>query len=349
MGKFRTFEGAQWIPRALVDSRFTGHTLRHWRSAILGEGGDAVVSRSQPPEPANEPIEEPQIADVGPPLDLTTAIITGTWKVFPQELADYIISMLANDLQSLKACSLVCRFMAASARRVIHRRIYLTSDKNWELLTLPERQRYIRGDKRDIAMKVLSKIAARGLLPYARHLFININYNFTPANLQPFNHHFQCFDRIQELSIYWLDTPGFLENFGTYFANFVPTLRSLHLDTPTGDTRDILDFVCRFPHLDNLTFKMETFHGWGTWGSGSLPTAERAPPFRGRLKLDGIVGWRGQLLLQLISLPGKRRFRTIDFRGCNSEEEQPIIDACSGTLESVSTTWKRFCECCSVL
>ena len=254
--------------------------------------------------------------------------------------------MLTDDLQSLKLCSLTCKAIFASARRIIHRRMYLTSDKNWELLTVPERQRYIRGERNGIAVRVLSAIAAQGLLPYARHLFISLNKNFTPANLQPFNHHFQCFDKVQELSIYWLDTPGFLENFDTYFANFVPTLRTLHLDSPAGDTRDILDFVCRFPHLEDLTFKVppESSYGWTTWKSGPLPVVKSVPPLRGRLKLGGIAGWRGCLLLQLFSLPGKRRFRFIDFRGCNPEVEQPIIDACSDTIETISTTWNKICK-----
>ena len=264
------------------------------------------------------------------------------WKVLPHELVDHIISMLANDLQSLKACSLTCKVMFASAHHLIHRRIHLTSTKNWRVLTLPERKRYTHGDRQETAFRVISAAAAQGLLPYVRHLFINIDRDFTPANLQPFNHRFQCFDRIQELSIRCLDTPGFLENFDTYFANFVPTLRSLHLDTPTGDTRDILDFACRFPHLDDLSFKIEeTFLDSGTWKSESLPVVESVPPFRGRLRLDGIVGWRGHLVQQLTSLPGKRHFRSIELRCCNAEAVQPIIDAYSGTLESVSTTWQR--------
>ena len=241
--------------------------------------------------------------------------------------------------------------MFVSARHLIHRKIHLSSDKNWELLTVPERQRYIRGERRELAFRVLSRIAAHGLLPYARHLFINLNKNFTPTNLQPFNHHFQCFDRIQELGIYWLDTPRFLESFDTYFANFVPTLHSLHLDTPIGDTRDILDFICRFPHLDDLTLKMsEGAPGdWRTWRSGTLPVVKSMPPFRGKLQLWGMTEWRGYLLQQLTSLPGKCRFRSIDFRNCEFEAEQPIVDACCGTLESVSTTWKKFGECRSIL
>ena len=319
MRKFREFEDPRRIPRALVDSPSTGNILRRWCGANLGEEENAVASRYQSP---------------------------GPWKDLPQDLVDYIISMLANDLHSLKACSLACKFTFASARRVIHRRIYLTSEKNWELLTLPEKQRYIRGDRQEIAIKALSAVAEQGLLPYARHLFINFSRNFTPENLQPFNHHFQRFDQIQELSIYWLDTPGFLKNFGIYFANFVPTLRSLRLDAPTGDARDILYFVCRFPHLDDLSFKIEqTPHSWETWKPEPLPVVKSVPPFRGRLKLDGISGSRGCLMQQLSSLPGKRRFRSIDFQRCSPEALQPIIDACSDTLESVSATWWGFGEC----
>ena len=313
---------------------------------ILGEEENAVASQCRPPKPTNEQAGEPQIPDIGPPLDLTTATISGTWKVLPHELVDYIISTFANDLQSLKACSLTCRVMFASARHVIHRRICLTSEKNLELLTLPEIQGYIRGDRRRVAIKMLSTIAARGLLPYARHIFIDIGHDFTPANLQPFNHHFQCFNRIQELNIRFLDTPGFLKNFDTYFANFVPTLHSLHLDTPAGDIRDVLDFVCRFPHLDDLSFEIQrTFHGWGAWESESLPVVKSVPPFRGRLKLDGIGGSHDCLVQQLTSLPGKCRFRSINFRSCSPEAVQSIIYACSDTLESVSTTWQRLGEC----
>ena len=265
----------------------------------------------------------------------------------PQEVVDHIVLMLRNDLQSLKACSLTCKAMFISTRCVIHWKICLTWEKNWELLTVPERQRYIRGERQDIAIRVLSSIAAHGLLQYARHLFININKNFTPANLLPYNHHFQRFDRIQELNIYRLDTPGFLERFDTYFANFVPTLRSLHLDTPAGDTRDTLDFICRFPHLEDLSLKVsseDSSQDWRVWKSESLPVVKSVPPFRGRLMLRGITEWRVYLLQQLISLPGRRRFRFIDFRACSAEVEQPIIDACSSTLESVSTTWRRFRE-----
>jgi len=352
MEKFRKFDGPQWTPDLPTDSRSTDHTLHRWRSAIFREPENEVVSHYPPPEPANESTEEPRTPEVEPPPDLTPATISGTWKVLPQELINYIFFMLNDDLRSLKACSSTCKLMFASARRIIHQKIYLSFEKNWELLTLTERRRYLSEDRVGLAVKVLSELAARGVLPYARQLFINLERDFTPTNLQPFNHHFQCFDRIQELTISMLDTPGFLESFDTYFANIVPTLRSLHLEGPTGETRDILDFICRFPYLDDLSLKMSIPtdpRDRRTWSSGTLPVIKCMPPFRGRLRLDGIIERRGSLLQQLASLPGKRRFRSIVFRNCESETEQPIIDACCGTLESVSTTWGKFSKCRSTL
>lgn len=290
---------------------------------------------------------EPPDLDLEPFLDLSTVTVTGTWMDLPQEIVNHILFLLGNDLKSLKACSLTCKTMFVSTRPIIHRKVSLTYEQNWEVLTLREKQRYIRGDRQDIALKVLYGIAAHGLLPYGRHLTINTNKVLTPANLQPFNHHFQRLDRIQELSIYWLDTPGFLEQFDTFFENLVPTLRSLHLARPTGDTRDILDFICRFPHLEDLSFSTssENFHDWETWRSASLPIVKKIPPFRGRLKLGRISEWHGHILQQLISLPGKPRFRFVDFQSCPAVVEQLIIDTCSGTIETLSTTWKKFCEC----
>ena len=338
-------------PIILVDACPTGRTLHRWRSAILSDEGNIRVAThiTQPPSPklASEPVGEPRNLHLEPLLDLSAVTINGTWKDLPQEIVDHIISMLGGDLKSLKACSLTCKTMFITTRRFIHRNVRLTGEQNWDVLTLREKQKHIRGDRQGSAVKVLCGIAAHGLIPYGRHLSVNLNKNFTPANLRQFNDHFQRFDRIQELSIYWLHTQGFLEEFDTFFANFVPTLRSLHLNTPTGDSRDILDFVCRFPHLEDLTFRMSDVasNDRGTWKSEFLPVVKKVPPFRGSLKFCESWEFHGYMLLQLFSLPGKRRFRFIDLRSFPYEVEQPIIDACSGTIETLSLTWRKSREC----
>jgi hypothetical protein len=347
MWKFRESKNPQSnrFQVLLLRSPFTVHALQRWRNAIAGGKEKEVSTEFPPSEPTDDLIEDLPIPTVEPLLDLATIIIPGTWMDLPQEIVDHIVFMLRNDLKSLKACSLTCKAMLASTRHVIHRKICLTWEKNWELLTTSEKQRYIRGERQDIAIRILSAIAAHGLVPYARHLYIHLNRNFTAANLQPFIDHFRSFDRIQGLNIYWLHTPDFLgENFNTYFPNFVPTLRSLHLDTPAGDARDILDFICRFPNLDNLTFKMTSADSrdWAIWKPP--PVVEKMPPFRGRLKLGKIDERCGHVIQQLMSLPGKRRFRSVDFQSCSFKAEQPVIDACSSTLKSISTTWGRFSE-----
>ena len=291
------------IPAALIDRHSTGRTLRRWRSAILGgEEKTEGLSQSPPPEPTTG---EPQIPSVGPLLDLGAITITETWKGLPQEIVNHVVFMLRDDLKSLKACSLTCKAMFVSTRCVIHRNIRLSWKRNLDLFTIPERQRYTLGEHPGVPVRVLSEISAYGLLSYARHLYTPLHRNFTPADLQPFND-FQRFDRIQELDIYWLHTPNSLETFDTYFTNIVPTLRSLHLNTPMGDTRDILDFIRRFPHLNDFTLKMPPGnpYGWRTWESAPSPIIKKMPPFRGRLKLTNIDKQRGHLPQQLTSLLG---------------------------------------------
>ena len=346
MGKFREFEDPRNAQSIFVNEDSAGRTLRRWRSAILKDEEEMVSPPPSPPPPmpANDPVENPWNPYLEPLLDLGTITINRTWMDLPQEIVDHVMFVLRHDLKSLKACSLTCKALFVSARPFIHRKICLTSELNWEMLTLREKQRYIRGEREGLAVKTLSGVAAHGLLRFGRRLSIRINQNFTPTNLQPFNDHFQRFDRIQELTIYSLHTKCFLEQFDTFFANFIPTLRSLHLDSPSGDDQDILNFICRFPHLDDLTIRMTSEQSAppGTLGSVSPSIAKKIPPFRGRLKFDGSYGGHCSMLRQLISLPGKRRFRFVDFRGCSAEVEQPAINALSGTIETLSLTWRNY-------
>jgi hypothetical protein len=288
---------------------------------------------------------EPQNLYLEPLVDLSTMTIDGTWKDLPQEVVDHIVFMLGDSLDSLKACSLTCKAMFVTARRLIHRKIFLTWEQNWDALTLREKQRYVRGERCGLTIKMVSTVTARGLSPHGRHLFIDFREDFTPANLQPFNDHFQRYERIQDLTIFKFHPRNFLDQFDTFFANFVPTLRSLHLNTPTGNTGDILDFICRFPHLDNLTVGLayEYTFNW-SWETAPLPVVKRVPSFRGRLKIYGITRPHHNFLQQLISLPGKRRFRFIQFWGYPAAMGQHIINACCDTIETISATWWRSCE-----
>ena len=142
-----------------------------------GEGKYDTDSQHPRPEPANELITEFQIPDddLGPLMDLGAIAGAGTWKGLPQEIVDYVVSMLRDYLKSFKTC----QALFGSTRHGIHLKISLTLENNWGLLTIPEKQRYIRGERLDITIRILSRIAAHGLSPYACHLYTHLNRNFT--------------------------------------------------------------------------------------------------------------------------------------------------------------------------
>ena len=79
-----------------------------------------------------------------PPVDLlgvliSTAIHQGCMGL-PQEIVDRMVDILRDDLQALKACSLTCKAMFASARYLIHRVLYLTVQNNQSVLN-PKREK----------------------------------------------------------------------------------------------------------------------------------------------------------------------------------------------------------------
>jgi len=126
----------------------------------------------------------------------------------PQELVN---DVFMNDFKSIKAYSLACKALFVSIHHITHPKICLAWDESRELFTVPE-SRCTRRDRQGIGVRILSRIAAQGVLPYARHLSTHLSRSFTPANPQPFNGHFQRFDWVQELSVYQLITsPGTLE------------------------------------------------------------------------------------------------------------------------------------------
>ena len=180
--KFRKSGDPHRVPGALADQHSVGTALRRWGGAILSGGGKYDTdSQHLRPEPANELITEFQIPgdDLEPLMDLGAIAVAGTWKGLPQEIVGHVASMLRDDLKSLKACSLTYKALFVSTRHGIHRGVSPTLENNWDSLTIPEKQRSIRGESFDIAIRILSRIAAHGLSPYACHLYIHLNRNFT--------------------------------------------------------------------------------------------------------------------------------------------------------------------------
>ena len=179
-------------------------------------------------------------------------------------------------------------------------------------------------------MRYLSKAEKHGLLGHAREVSVNIGQSAAPDALEGYLPHFRSFDRVHTLRISGFDLPQSLPVFGRYFTQFVPTLRSLHLPYIQGDVHEVLEFICKFPHLDDLSLTLSSAH------CVDVPPkllVEHSPPLKGTLVLRGWVSVPARFLMEI---PGGLHFRTVDAGGVDKAEMDEILVACSYDLEVFS-------------
>jgi len=118
-------------------------------------------------------------------------------------------------------------------------------------------------------VRYLSEAGERGLLGYAREVYIEVGQSLIPETLEAYLPHFRSFTQVHTLKIDYSNPAKSLPAFGRYFAPFVLTLRSLHLPYVAGGVYELLEFICKFPHLDNLSL---------TLSSPIAPTSARGYP-----------------------------------------------------------------------
>lgn len=256
----------------------------------------------------------------------------------PQELIDYIMDTLRDDLRSLKACSLTCKAMFASARRFIHRTLCLTMPNNFSILTQGEEERLrdYRQDGNDVQLRFLSHMGERGLLEYARRVYIHTHDKFTPSTLLPHLLHFQSLDRILALTIEEYDAFSWVNHSSTYFAHFYPTLTSLTLRHSFDHHHLLLRFALQFPKLEDLCLEWVMLDSLGLGRRAVPPGSDRSSPLRGRLRLVGyrtIDWWPADFVRELPNGINPRSVELESFRGSSA---QRILDACLNTLEDVT-------------
>lgn len=258
----------------------------------------------------------------------------------PRDIIEEILGFLQKDIKTLKAWSLTCRALFSAVRGLIHRKVRLTP---WKVYCPPRLVDRIVAkafkDRRDrqVHMRYLSMAGKRGLLGYTRELIIDVGPSFTPETLEVYLQHFLSFNQVQTLRIRRFDLRSFLPIFERYFAQFVPTLRSLHLPDVVGSVDEVVEFIYQFPHLDDLSLTLSSCHWVDT--PPRFPM-ELSPPLRGKLILRG---WGTISARFLLEFPGGLHFRSIDAGGVEREELDEILVACSPTLEVFSFR-PRSCE-----
>ena len=279
-----------------------------------------------------------------PDLGQISAAIHHGCMGLPQELVDYIMEMLYDDICALKACSLTCKAMFASARHLVHHTLYLTPQSNPGVLTQQEKSRYQGRYRLDTELRSLSYVGEQGFLRYTRHVHIRGFQLFTPGTPLPHLRHFQCFDRVHTLTIDHYDTDYLESRYKSCLTHFYPTLTSLTLRRPFGHCQPVLQFALQFPNLENLSVEWPDVNCVPR-GVTVPAVIAKFPPLRGHLRLVGLgltPRWSAALI---------HEFRNgVDFRSVEIEESsagyaQDILNACAGTIESLTLVSRGFGMC----
>ena len=167
----------------------------------------------------------------------------------PRELIEEI--MRYNGLQTLKSCSLTSKAFYSAVRPLIHRRLVLgigsaflgphvPRDPTLEQANVPHAY-------------YLSATENHGLLRYGyvRELYLNLCFG-NPEDILQLKQ-LRTLETVHTLTIRHLIPGEVLPTFDRCFSQFVPTLRSLSLERARCENgHRLMQFVCQFPHLDDL-------------------------------------------------------------------------------------------------
>ena len=250
----------------------------------------------------------------------------------PREIIEDILGFLHKDIKTLKACSLTCRALFSAVRGLIHRKVRLATWKVYRPPRFVDRLvARVFQDRRlhEVHMRYLSMAGKRGLLGCARELIIDIGPSLTPETVEVYLQHFLSFSKVRTLRIRRFDLGRFLPIFERYFTQFVPTLRSLHLPDVVGGIHEVVEFICKFPHLEDLSLTLSSCY----WVDTPRSLMEHSPPLRGKLILRG---WGTIPARFLLEISGGLHFRSIDAGSVDKVELDEILVACSPTLEVFS-------------
>jgi hypothetical protein len=225
----------------------------------------------------------------------------------PQELAENIIDYLWYHFDSLLACCLTCKAWVEPSRYHLFYRRRLIYEHQYKSLAILRRN---------------------GLIDYIRRIELDL--------LPPFSYKSPTFRYLKDMGTATSLRALVLTEYNlfhlpdtTRLAQATFSLVTLELTQPGGSSSDILQFICMFPNLDNLSVD-----GHSESTLCSTPRYENSPSFRGvlTLKRTNCFG-RDGLVQGLLNVPGGLRFRRLVLK-CNVGAE-PLISACSETLRTL--------------
>lgn len=176
-------------------------------------------------------------ANTQPPLESTVPYL-------PNDVLEMIIAYFPYDLDTLKACSLICRFWYIAVAPHIHQTLVLGKQK--DLGT-------VRG-----GFRPLSALHELNLIPFIKEIRVLRwgwpNGQFEPQAFKPGDLlRFSAFSNVQVLKIQGLEIGRFFPDIERYFEQFSSTLRSISLEDPACRSPQQLSFfLSLFTNLDDV-------------------------------------------------------------------------------------------------
>ena len=270
-------------------------------------------------------------------LALIDANYSGEWMGLPQELVDMIFEYLRMDWDTLASCSLTCRALFCSARRVIHERLYVAGPRAPLFLNRLTKWCWIYNRR---YFRVLSLADNADLTPYTRHLIVDAGQVLTPRSLRPYIPTFQKYVWLTSITLTRFDPTPFLPVFDHCFFHLSHSIKSLHLISPQGPPGATMDFISRFQNLDDVEFNPVPKPPRRLQEHQTpLKPGRRFAPLGGTLRIVNTDSRRANSLETLLHLPGGLHFRSLQFVCCTDVGKTGIMQKCSSTVESVTYTF----------
>ena len=260
-------------------------------------------------------------------LSLMLANFAKRFKGLPQEMVDEILKYLEDDSQTIRACSLTCKALLRSSRRIIHRRLCVVGLEGYGTVGA------LLGVGNPVRFPTLSMAIECGLTPYARELTMDLGTELGLTDLQPFLPQLQSFSRLTSLTLRHFEPSLFLPTFDQHLGHLAQHIESLQFVYPSGYLEGVLHFISRFPNLDNLGFC--SVPQWDPFPSEEhdLSLIRCSPALRGVLQVADVSSWGSDFLECLTRLPSGLRFRSIEFDRCVGVDPSIIIQGCSSTVQ----------------
>jgi len=241
----------------------------------------------------------------------------------PHELVETIVAHLANNISSLKACSLTCRSWHIAAAPYIHHTLALNLAGGWTIyrsLLEPVSNLHQQGLIHLVKVVQVAQEPGLGwwLLPQS----------FTDLDL----YHFSALANVHTLRIQCLEIYRFIPDLKHYFGHLSQTLRSITLWQPYFTPQQLSHFFSLFPNLDDVGIRNAQPYASNPIGPDVELTTFSMPKLGGRLALYGSPSV--DIWTQIIASCGGMRFRHMDLR--TSASCAPILfNACANTLETL--------------